>query len=96
MTPLWDEIKSRYGIIDQDYHHFDTKHLVWKHPPVSPDEMISLLGLGFKLVYPRRRIFQTASKFIRRYIKDKGYIKGISYLMKKLIIANTFDYHQSR
>lgn len=42
-TPLWDEVNAKYGMLDHTYSHFDAKHLVWRHPHITPLEMARLL-----------------------------------------------------
>ncbi|OGD74157.1 MAG: hypothetical protein A2Y64_04890 [Candidatus Coatesbacteria bacterium RBG_13_66_14] len=41
-TPLWDYTESTYGIFDHDYRHYNTEHLVWNHPYITPERMRSL------------------------------------------------------
>jgi len=38
-TAFWNEIDGRYGICDRAHRHFDSKHLVWRHPHVTPLQM---------------------------------------------------------
>ncbi len=64
-TPLWDDIQEKYGIIEDDWGKWDTKHLVWKHPNISQEKMKRLLKWCFNKAYPRYRLFQTPMKFYR-------------------------------
>jgi radical SAM superfamily enzyme YgiQ (UPF0313 family) len=41
-TPLYADLKNRFGIDESDWSRFDLKHLVWKHPNISPDQMQKL------------------------------------------------------
>jgi radical SAM superfamily enzyme YgiQ (UPF0313 family) len=74
-TQLWDELETKYGIVEKDWAKYDTKHLVWKHPHCEPQELESLLREGFSLCYGRpwlRRTVQKflASRFHRRDVAD--------------------------
>lgn len=42
-TPLWEELSSKYGIFDRDPRHYRLRHLVWRHPHISPLQMRYLL-----------------------------------------------------
>lgn len=41
-TPLWKQLKNQ--IIDMDWSHHDTYHLIWKHPRINPGEARDLLA----------------------------------------------------
>ena len=71
-TPLWNEIKNKYGIIDCDYDHYDSRHLVWNHPHVSPLEMNHLVkNLKVFLNKPIDFYKNGVRRFIKEEIKDK-------------------------
>jgi hypothetical protein len=95
-TPLWDDIKEKYGIIDKDWHHYNAKHLVWNHPNISSKEMRNILLNSFKTVYPPRRVLETSLGFVTRYADYRGFIGGLKYLTKHTIHANTFDYYPKK
>jgi radical SAM superfamily enzyme YgiQ (UPF0313 family) len=78
-TPLWNRLEKNYGIFDKDWHHYNAKHLVWNHPNITPEEMRNVLDKGFRIVYPKRRIFETSYGFISRYIGYRGFTGGIGY-----------------
>lgn len=69
-TPLWDEIEEKYGIIEDDWSKWDTKHLVWDHPNISQDEMNKVLNWGFDAAYPQRKFFKSPLKYYKRH-KDR-------------------------
>jgi radical SAM superfamily enzyme YgiQ (UPF0313 family) len=52
-TPLWEKLDRKYGINTDDYSRFDTYHLTWNHPHISPKEMDQLLAYAWKTCYPR-------------------------------------------
>jgi radical SAM superfamily enzyme YgiQ (UPF0313 family) len=91
-TPQWKYIEEKYGIFDKDWHHYNAKHLVWNHPSIRPEEMRQFLLKAFKIAYPKRRVLETSYDFVKRYIDNRGIYEGLSYLMKHIIHANTFDY----
>lgn len=45
-TLQWDYIGSTFGLIDSNPAHYDTRHLVWKHPHIGPVQMRYLLTAG--------------------------------------------------
>jgi len=95
-TPLWEKTKKEYGIIDQDWHHYNAKHLVWNHPNITPKQMRQILMNAFKIVYPPQRVFETSLGFLTRYIDRQGILNGLKYLMKHNIHANTFNYNPEK
>ena len=80
-TPLWYEIDRKYGIFDRDWHHWDTKHLVWNHPYVSPSKMRQLLLWGFKILNPALRYYEGIARLTRTYLHIKGWGAGWRYLL---------------
>jgi len=81
-TPLWHEIEEKYGIFDRDWHHWDTKHLVWNHPYISPKKMRELLLWGFDRLNPSLRWFEGLSRLIRTYLfNSKNIFAGLNYLL---------------
>ncbi len=62
-TALWDRIERDYGIFEDDWSKWDTKHLVWNHPNISPEKMEELLRWGFKYAYPAKKLIETPHRF---------------------------------
>ncbi len=94
-TPLWDHIKSNYGLIENEWSKWDTKHLVWNHPNISQQKMHDLLRWCFKTAYPKSRFFQTPLKFYKLHSQRKGFhgigfskIKTIGKIFKDFCISN--------
>ena len=96
LTPLWDNIVNKYGIIDKDGHHYNAKHLVWDHPHISPDEMSNLLKWSFETVYPRRRPLQTINRFLYKYLTTDSISIGTKYIIQQFFHNNTFDFHPEK
>ncbi|HOT07067.1 MAG: Radical SAM superfamily protein [Methanosaeta sp. PtaB.Bin039] len=91
-TPIWTEIKDRYGIFDHDYHHYDGKHLVWNHPHIQPQEMDDLLDWSLKTVYPWSAPLRTSYRVWHnayRYAGMAGLREVASYIRR----ANRFDFY---
>jgi radical SAM superfamily enzyme YgiQ (UPF0313 family) len=86
-TPLWDEIDENYGIFEKDWHKFNTKHLVWNHPTISPKEMEELLYYGFDRANPRRTVFRRLRKIAVGTLKTKGY-SGVGEMIKNVYRSN--------
>ncbi len=64
-TPLWDRIESRYGIFDRTYSKYDTKHLVWNHPHISPTQMHKL---HIKAIRSLNNPLKTYGRFITCFL----------------------------
>lgn len=91
-TQLWDEISTRYGIVEQDWHRFDMKSLVWRHPRITPSQMESLLIEGFRRLNPPERYFKSIERLSRRYLAGDGRLKGwYRLLLENPISAIGFD-----
>ena len=94
-TPLWSYIQEKYGIFEKDWHKFNTKHLVWNHPHISPKEMERLLSWIFRQVHPRTNPLRTTFKFMKRYSDaHQNVIKGLLYMARQVMQANTFAYYR--
>jgi radical SAM superfamily enzyme YgiQ (UPF0313 family) len=52
-TPFWNKVEAEYGIFDRTYSHYNSKHLVWNHPHISPAEMQTLLKSVINLLNNR-------------------------------------------
>jgi radical SAM superfamily enzyme YgiQ (UPF0313 family) len=56
-TPLWDRLDAEYGIFDRTYSHYNSKHLVWNHPHISPAQMQILLKAVINLLNNRLAMY---------------------------------------
>lgn len=81
-TPFWDETDVKYGIFDRTYRHFDSKHLVWRHPHLTPPQM--------KLLY--RKVVGVLNcpsvaywKNLRRFIRGGWRAGGPKALWQSLV-----------
>jgi radical SAM superfamily enzyme YgiQ (UPF0313 family) len=86
-TPLWNEIDEKYGIFEKDWHKYNTKHLVWNHPTISPSEMEELLYFGFNRANPRRTVLRRLQKIGVGTLKTKG-ISGMGEMIKNVYRSN--------
>jgi radical SAM superfamily enzyme YgiQ (UPF0313 family) len=86
-TPLWDELDENYGIFEKDWHKYNTKHLVWNHPSISPKEMEQLLYYGFDKANPRRTVIRRLQTIGFGTLKTKG-IFGIGEMVKNIYRSN--------
>jgi len=64
-TPMWDQFESTYGIFDRDYRHYNTEHLVWNHPYITPERMRFLHREAHRIL---NRPFKTAGGILNRLI----------------------------
>ena len=64
-TQMWDKIQSQYGIFEKKYKKFDTQHLVWNHPYISPEKMHRLHRKAMRIL---NKPIKTYGKFISTYL----------------------------
>jgi radical SAM superfamily enzyme YgiQ (UPF0313 family) len=77
-TPLWEEIGDR--VWDEDWRHYDTYHLVWEHPHLSPEQARGLLHHALSKVNRPSRYLRKISDYwvrhrahrLRRRFADLG------------------------
>ncbi len=88
-TPLWREIEEEYGIIANDWSKWDTKHLVWNHPNVDPDEMREVLEWGFKNAYSPLKFLKSPVKYYNRHKYKWNHFRTQTKMLKDIIISNS-------
>jgi radical SAM superfamily enzyme YgiQ (UPF0313 family) len=93
-TPLWQRIQDRYGIDDQDYSHFDGKHLVWRHPALTEEQLEGLLDWSFKTLYPRTNFVRTIVKYARAHARRVGRWRALPYLAGNALKLNLRPFRQ--
>jgi hypothetical protein len=89
-TQLWQELDSSYGIFENDWGRFDTKHLVWRHPNCAPAELEPLLEEGFRLAYGPGWARRTWSKFLSRRLA----LQEVPSLLMSPLYARGKDFAQ--
>jgi hypothetical protein len=91
-TPMWTELEEKYGIWDQDYHHYDGKHMVWNHPHIKPEEFTEILDWSLKQVYPWKTPLRTSARvWVNAY--HYGGWAGIKEVASYISRANRFDWN---
>jgi radical SAM superfamily enzyme YgiQ (UPF0313 family) len=65
-TPLWQQLGDK--VIDSDWSHYDSYHLVWDHPHISPSRMRELLYYALKRI---NRPANYLRKIMGYYIKSR-------------------------
>ena len=65
-TLLYRTIEEKYGILDRDLSNYDSTHLVWNHPNVTPEQMRELLFWSNDLLFTTRNSLRTLGKIVRR------------------------------
>jgi hypothetical protein len=93
-TPLWQRIEQCYGIVDEDYSHFDGKHLVWRHPSVSSEKMKELLCWSFQTLYPRTKSSRTIGKHVKGHARRLDRRHGLSYVLGNTLKLNLRPFRQ--
>ncbi|MDD4446327.1 MAG: hypothetical protein PHN61_01470, partial [Methanothrix sp.] len=91
-TPMWTEIVEKFGIWDQDYHHYDGKHMVWNHPQIKPEEFPKILDWSFKQVHPWYTPFRTSSRVWGNAYRYGGW-EGVKEVAAYISRANKFDWN---
>ena len=81
-TPFWDETDARYGIFDRTYRHFDSKHLVWRHPHLTPAQMELLYR---KVVGILNCPSVSYWKSLRRFMRGGWQAGGPKFLWQSLV-----------
>jgi radical SAM superfamily enzyme YgiQ (UPF0313 family) len=72
-TAFWDEIVARYGICDRTYRNFDSKHLVWRHPHVTPLQMRFLYKRVAEILnQPSTAYWKSLYRFARGALRGDG------------------------
>ncbi|MBW1989359.1 MAG: radical SAM protein [Deltaproteobacteria bacterium] len=80
-TPLWDEIESRYGFNTNNWDYFDTRHLVWNHPTLSPAELEKLFAYAARRLNNTFRFLQWMGRIYRIYLRHLGtHRKSFSFI----------------
>lgn len=93
-TPLWQRIQNCYGIDDSDYSKFDGKHLVWKHPSLSREQIEDLLAWSFKTLYPRTKFAGTIIKHARAHARRVGPWRALPHLAWNSLKLNLRPFRQ--
>ncbi len=82
MTEQWYYLKEKFGIRDKNWAHFDTKHLVWNHPNITPSQSRRLLKYAFSRLNEPKRFFKFIERIAKCYIdKHHSFVKGMSFML---------------
>ncbi|MCH9647343.1 MAG: radical SAM protein [Deltaproteobacteria bacterium] len=65
-TILHRRIQEEFGILDQDLSKYDSTHLVWGHPSISPEKMRELLFWANDELFTRKSSLSTLNKMVRQ------------------------------
>ncbi len=91
-TPLWDELSSRYGIIDRTYRHYDAKYLVWKHPHISAQNMHRLRNTAIAFLNKPLDIYgRSFSRLVRQRFASDGFRFLWQDVLKSPVAAMLLD-----
>lgn len=71
-TKLWDQIEEKYGIDQSDWSKFDSKHLVWNHPHLTPEDCQELLNYGYDIFNSEKYTLNLIRKFVHRKNDESG------------------------
>lgn len=64
-TPLWNDLDSKYGIIDRTNRHWNNATLVWKHPYITPPQMKILREKVVHILNRRLAVLKLAKRAFR-------------------------------
>ena len=56
-------IEERYGLLDENLSQYNSRHLVWNHPNITPEEMRELQAWANSRLTSSRRALRTLAKF---------------------------------
>lgn len=73
-TKLFEYIEKTYGIHTYDYSQYDTTHLVWNHPNISPRRLRELQFWANDVLFTPRNSMRTATKVVRQGLR--GLLRG--------------------
>jgi hypothetical protein len=93
-TPLWQRLDDCYGIVDEDYSHFDGKHLVWRHPAVSAEKMEELRRWSIQTLYARTNFSRTIAKHAKGHARRLGRSRGLPYVLGRTLKLNLRPFRQ--
>lgn len=68
-TKQYEELERAYGVFDGDLSRYDSTHLVWRHPHISPDKMRELLFWANDVLYTKGTTFGTLQKILRQNMR---------------------------
>lgn len=64
-TPLYKQLQPK--IVDHDWRHYDSYHLVWDHPSLSPEQARGLLFQALKRINrPSQYLRKISTEYLRR------------------------------
>lgn len=81
-TPLWDELKQRFGIFDRTYRHYDAKYLVWRHPKITSLQIHYLRNSVIAFLNKPLEIY--GRRFVR-LIKDRFASDGFRFIWRDIV-----------
>lgn len=66
-TPLYKQLQPK--IVDHDWRHYDSYHLVWDHPSLSPEQARGLLFQALKRINrPSQYLRKISTDYLRRRV----------------------------
>ena len=89
-TELWEELDANYGIVENNYEKFDTKHLVWRHPNLSKEQLEKLLDWGLRFANPKKNILKMVYRFQRLLYQNEG-LNSFTILPKSMYYSKKFE-----
>jgi len=92
-TPMYQEIKEKYGIIDEDFSKYNSRNLVWKHPTIKINEMKELQKWATSELSQTWLSLRAMIKHLLYYHTDKMTTKGMRELIRQYV-ASQHLYHQ--
>lgn len=74
-------IEATYGLLDADLSRYNSRHLVWRHPAISPGEMRDLQRLANATLSSSRRAVRTLAKFAVYFGRPAANLAGLQALV---------------
>ena len=80
-TAQRDSIEAQYGILESNLSKYNSRHLVWHHPSIQPDQMRELQIWANTKLSSTRRALRTLAKFAVFCGRESPNLAGVKLLI---------------
>lgn len=86
-TPMYKEIKEKYGIINEDFSKYNSRNLVWRQPNINIEEMKELQKWSTKELTRTWSNLRTMIKYLLYYHTKKPTSKAIQDIITQYMAS---------